>query len=723
MRGSPRIEYQPALDGVRALAVAVVLLFHGGVPGFGAGYLGVSVFFTLSGFLITLLLFEEHRATGRIDLGAFYGRRLRRLLPASVVTLTAIAALAAATDLFAGVSGLRRQVVGSLLQIVNWVFLAEEGSYQDRLEGAAGAVSPLEHFWSLAIEEQFYWVWPVTVLVLFRTVRTARGRVVAIGALTVAAAAAAPVVAAVWGGDAAYWATPARLSEILVGAFLAVVLAGRTLGRRWQVAAIAALATLGVFVTAFPASDVAAGSSLLPVVAAVSGLLLIGLQSAGPLTSLLSLGPLVWLGRISYGVYLFHWPIFVAVDAERTGFDGAPLLGVRVALTLAVAQASFVVLEQPIRRVGGHRSVPTFAGASFATAGALALAFAVVPGADSDYWQIDDELATAAAIEVDDAPLTGRPTGASGDTISTVPPGSAPISLPPIEVAPPSTATGVATGDTPPPTPAPSATDPTTDSTTLPTAAPTTPSSTAPDVAPGATPTTAPIPELNRPVRVVVAGDSTAEALGAGVVTWAADHPELVQAEVVAAPGCGIVRGGERRQGDGFEEPGDCDRWVSDFLLPAVERTRPDVVLVMVTSWDLSDRRWDGGEALHPTDPEFRRHLDDDYRTLVDDLVDRGAARVAFVRPPEPRPFWLERPDPADDAARFGALAATHDAIVAERSDVSLVPLADWFTDVGHATDRDMRPDGVHLSRVAAESVTVDWLGEQLIRIALGLPR
>jgi peptidoglycan/LPS O-acetylase OafA/YrhL len=142
------IAYQPALDGVRALAVAAVLLFHAEVAGFDGGYLGVSVFFTLSGYLITSLLVHEYDRTDRVDLRTFYGRRVRRLLPASALCLAAIVLISVVSDAFVGVADLRRQIVGSILQVANWVFLAGEGSYQQIFQSTGGARSPVEHFWS-----------------------------------------------------------------------------------------------------------------------------------------------------------------------------------------------------------------------------------------------------------------------------------------------------------------------------------------------------------------------------------------------------------------------------------------------------------------------------------------------------------------------------------------------------------------------------------------------
>ena len=223
MRAERTIPYQPALDGVRALAVIAVLLFHGGVSWMTGGYLGVSVFFTLSGFLITSLLVRETATTGRVDAGRFYARRARRLLPASLLCIAAVCLLAAG-GAFKGVSGLRSDVLGALLQVFNWVKLGSGQSYADLTTAASGLRRPLDHYWSLSIEEQFYWVWPVAVLGLLRLARR-RPRWTLLRSLIVLyvlTALAAPIIAWQWGPDAAYWATPARASEMVAGALLAV---------------------------------------------------------------------------------------------------------------------------------------------------------------------------------------------------------------------------------------------------------------------------------------------------------------------------------------------------------------------------------------------------------------------------------------------------------------------------------------------------------------------
>ncbi len=705
---APRITYQPALDGVRALAVLAVLFFHAGVPGFDGGYLGVSVFFTLSGYLITSLLVREHDATGHIDLAAFYGRRLRRLLPASVLTVAAVVLLAATTDLFEAVGSLRAHVLGSLFQVANWVFLAGEGSYQDLLAQGSGTASPLEHFWSLAIEEQFYWFWPVTMLVLLSRVSGRRRRTQVLGAITLVTMIAAPVIAQVWGPDAAYWATPARLSEILVGGFLAVVLNDRPIGRRWSVLTPVALGLLAIATVTFPASSGPAYEGALPLVAVVSGCLLVGLQVDGPFRAALSTTPLVGVGKISYGVYLYHWPVYVLLDAERTGWSGLLLTVARLVITGAISVASYVLVEQPIRRSRGLSFAPTLGGSAVATTGVAALAFAFVPTGLGDYWRADDAAVEAAAIEVDDAPLAAL----------------APTTVPATGTATTAPTDTIATTPTPTPTPSPTpSTAPTPTPSVAPAGVPATGTAEPEATAAATTSTLAPLPELGRPVRIVVTGDSTAQALGTGVIGWAADRPDLAQVEIASAPGCGFVMGGERRYGDSTESVEGCTGWVDAELYPVIERTRPDVVVVMMTTWDVIDRRWDGEELIAPTDPEYRARIDVAYTDLADRLIAAGAGRVAFVREPVPDVWWLPKVQDEDQPERHEVMYEVYDELERKRPGaVAVVPFASWFTETGYDRDTEIRPDGIHLTPEAAEAITADYLGDQFIRAALGMP-
>ena len=684
------IAYQPALDGVRALAVVAVLLFHAEVAGFSGGYLGVSVFFTLSGYLITSLLITEHAKTGTISMSGFYARRVRRLLPASLVCLTGIVVISELTDVFVGVAELRRQVMGALLQVSNWVFLAGEGSYQQLFQQAGGARSPVEHFWSLSIEEQFYWVWPPTMAFLLSRCATRRSRTLALGTLTVCFAAAAPVIAAVFGPDAAYWATPARVGEILVGALLALLLHGRSVPRVAAWLAPLSLIAIGVCVATFPAAGGPAYEGWLPAFAVASALLIVGLQSESPVRRVLSTPPFVWLGGISYGVYLYHWPIFVIADEQRTGLDGWQLVVVQLALTLGIAEISSRLLEQPIRRYRGSSRRTTLVTGGLATSAVAVVTLAVVPAALGEYWQTDDATVAAAAIDVDGSPLE------------------------PLASLVPTEASTSSSTSTPTPTTAAAAAV-----TTMQVLATEQPATTLPPTT--TTTTEPPLPPLARPVRIIVAGDSTARATAAGLLAWAVEHPDMAQVEVVGKPGCGFLRGGERREGGWKAAPAECDQWLDAELPARVQATQPDVVMMMVTTWDLVDHRWDGGDGFTPLDPEFASRLSDAYASETDALLGLGAGSVALIVPPIPNVWWGNQGTGQEDPARHAVLRSVIDGIAGTHpGQVGVIDLRKWLDDAGLTGDHDVRPDGVHLDPDAAQRVAEDFLGERLIRVALG---
>jgi len=371
--GRPRLGYQPALDGIRGVSVLAVLAFHGGFGWASGGYLGVSVFFTLSGFLITRVLVEERAATGAIRLGRFYARRVRRLLPAGVLTLCAVLLLTRWGE-FEGVRDLRRDLVGAGLQVANWFQLTSGRSYADLFDAGA---SPVEHYWSLAIEEQFYLLWPLVLLLLAH--RSDRLRRAVVPALFVVFAAAAPVIAAVWGSEAAYLATPARVAEILAGAALAVLVEPARLGRAWRWIGPAAAAVIVVVTALTPAAGGWAYHGGLPLFAVLSALVVAGALVPGPLRSGLSARPLVALGTISYGVYLAHWPIFLLLDAHPRGLGTVPLFLVKCAVTVVAATVSYLVVERPIRSLHHHRATVPIGAAAVAAVTVLALVAGPTP--------------------------------------------------------------------------------------------------------------------------------------------------------------------------------------------------------------------------------------------------------------------------------------------------------------------------------------------------------
>jgi peptidoglycan/LPS O-acetylase OafA/YrhL len=373
---APRIRYEPALDGLRAIAVLAVVGYHGDVAWLRGGFLGVDVFFVLSGYLITALLLAEHAETGRVSVRAFYVRRARRLLPALFLLLLGTAAFSAFVAYAGDRGAIRADAFASLLYVQNWHLVWARSSYFISF----AAPSPLRHLWSLAIEEQFYVVWPLTLLALLRVAKGRRGYLVA--ALTTAIAVSAGLMAALYhsGSDPsrAYYGTDTRAHELLVGALLAVLVARGSLAslvRQSPAAGWIAAAVLAGFLVFAADTDgwlyrggfLAIAVVTAVVVASVTG----GHDSL--LSRVLRWAPLRATGRISYGLYLWHWPVMLWLTPDRTDLHGNVLLGLRVAVTYAIATASFVLIERPVRT--GIK--PMWRGRRFMVAAATCLAFVI----------------------------------------------------------------------------------------------------------------------------------------------------------------------------------------------------------------------------------------------------------------------------------------------------------------------------------------------------------
>jgi peptidoglycan/LPS O-acetylase OafA/YrhL len=357
--------YRPGLDGLRALAVVGVLLYHAGVHWVPGGFLGVDLFFVISGYLITSLLIAEVERTGGISFAGFFRRRARRLLPALglLLVVTTAALVAFWPDELAKVRG---DIVASLGYVANWWFIVHHQSYFQ----ATGRPSPLQHLWSLAVEEQFYLVWPATVgLLLAGSVATRRLKLVAAVAFggAVASTAWMAVIAVshnvpyVADASRVYFGTDTHAMGVLFGSGAAVV---AILGERqgWMQRFGDALDIAGVVGLAGVCWAMTHTSEFVPALYR-GGFLLFAALAALPVVAAgrerswlgegLGSAPLRWVGLRSYSLYLWHWPIFVftrpQLDVPFT--KGGDLL-FRLALTFAAAEASYRWVEQPIRAKG-----------------------------------------------------------------------------------------------------------------------------------------------------------------------------------------------------------------------------------------------------------------------------------------------------------------------------------------------------------------------------------
>jgi peptidoglycan/LPS O-acetylase OafA/YrhL len=377
-----RLPQHPGLDGLRGAAIAAVLFFHGGFAWAKGGYLGVSMFFTLSGFLIAGLLVHERAARGAIDLGRFWSRRFRRLMPALLATLLGIALYAALLSDTDQLGRVRADALATLGYVANWRFILSGQRYEDLF----AAPSPVLHAWSLGVEEQFYLCFPLVVAgVLALTPGRRRGLVMVLGGLV--AGSVALSLHFHHDHNRVYYGTDTRIAEILLGALLALWVAG--LGadlavRRRPTLAVGGLAAGGA--TLFAWSAIAQTNRWLYVggltaYGLLSTLLVAAAVAPGPMRNALRFAPLRWLGLVSYGVYLYHWPIFLWLSPERTGLSLAPLFAVRLAVTIPVAVASYHLLEQPIRRgaLPGWRALAATPVAAAVTAFALVVATVTPP--------------------------------------------------------------------------------------------------------------------------------------------------------------------------------------------------------------------------------------------------------------------------------------------------------------------------------------------------------
>jgi peptidoglycan/LPS O-acetylase OafA/YrhL/lysophospholipase L1-like esterase len=649
----------PALDGWRGFTIWFAISVHAGYFTAG-GVLSLDTFFVLSGFLITGLLLREWDRSDGIALGSFWARRARRLLPALFVVLTAVLVYAAVLAPSLGLDKLRGDILGSLGYVVNWHFIWSGQSYFSSFT----TPSPVLHLWSLAVEEQFYLLWPpivLGVLVLCRRRMSSIASYLTVGVV----AFLGSIVSAVWmvhlytpGGDPSrvYYGTDTRAQAMLMGAVLSVVVLVH--GPLRSRAARAALTVASPLCLLFVVAPWFAGDAtwihdffygryglLLYSVATCVVLWRLVQPSNGLLGTGLSWGPVRWVGGISYEMYLWHWPTYLVLTSDRTGLSGGTLFGVRIVTVVLLAWATHVLVDEPIRKGVRLRS-PRLARVATA--------------------------ATVIALGV----------GVFGATVGAQPALSGQLGQLADASAPPTVPDRVSRPD---------------------------PSQ--PSLVPGTTGTTTP----PGPVKLLVVGDSQAATLAQGVQAapgvYGLSHLPGYSVWNRAILGCPIISAPTFRF-DGNDITNKCggagywqQQWADD-----VGQFAPDAVVVTAGAWDVFDVVQPDGSILHPGDPAWVTRYSDDVRQLFRTLDANGAAVVA-VKPP----CWgestlvgtdqqiAERMDPA----RVGAVADVWKTVAREQG-VSLLDLDAMLCPQGTA-DPAIRPDGAHFSGqgadVAAEPV------------------
>lgn len=401
-RTSAKGGFRPDVEGLRAVAVVAVLLYHAGVPFAGGGYVGVDVFFVISGFLITGLLVRELEKTGTLSLARFYSRRAKRLLPLTVVVLAVVAVLSWLLFDPVRMEEVSFGIVAAGLYFTNWLLAARAADYF-----AAGLeASPVQHFWTLAVEEQFYLIWPVLILAAAWW-----GRRTGLGLRPVLAAAFAAVALSSLAysvystqaqAGAAYFSTLTRGWELALGGLLALVPAPR-FGRLPRVAAgamsAAGLAAIAFATLRFDDDTLFPGHAALVPTLGTAAIIAAGLATTAGPSRLLTLGPVRHLGRVSYSWYLWHWPPLVfaaAIWGELSPPEGVAVLAVSYVpalLTNRLVEKPFLSSETLSRYPRKALALGGVCTASSVALGLMLLAVTpTVPEAP------EDEVAGAAAL-------------------------------------------------------------------------------------------------------------------------------------------------------------------------------------------------------------------------------------------------------------------------------------------------------------------------------------
>jgi len=663
--------YVPSLDGLRAISVLGVMLYHGGAPILSGGFLTIDVFFVLSGFLITSLLLGEWVKRLTIHLGQFWARRARRLLPALLVMLVGVAIYAKVFATPGEFADLRLDSLSTLFYVANWHFIFGGGNYFD----LTAQPSPLAHMWSLSIEEQFYIVWPPVALLMLKVghwLRPSR-RLWPILATAVAGAVASALdmrLSYLHGASIMriYEGTDTRCQDILVGATLAIALSmwarhraalppgdtGTATGpapriTAWEITRpvarvlvqvlgwTAAASCLLVFSRATGTSAILFEGGYFLFALGVAAVIFCSVTAqAGSLARALGNPVFRYIGKISYGTYLWHLPLFVLLDGARLHLYGYPLLAVRIAVTLVVATGSYYLVEEPVRR-GRMRSLTEWKAWLTTTAAFLGVVVVTV---------------------VATVPVAAGAVGAVRVT-------GAQYSVPPVKVA--------------------------------------------------------------------IFGDSVAWRLGFAMLASQPQNTYDVNIDNGAIVGCGLVRSTEyRAHGVADAMTAGCNpsapasaqwpaQWKGDL-----DQFHPNVVVMLAGRWEVEDRLIDG-RWLHIGDPAFDADLHAALEQAVQVGTSTGSLMVLSTAPCfDSGEQDNGQPWPEDSATRLDLynsmvrqVAAEHPATV-ELYDLDslLCPGGSFTTTLDGVQVRD--GDGVHIVPTAAAG---QWLDARLLPTVVRIGR
>jgi peptidoglycan/LPS O-acetylase OafA/YrhL len=677
----PRMGYQPSLDGVRAVSVIAVILYHAGFEWMHGGFFGVEVFFVVSGFLITSLLVEERdRSRGVIALKQFWQRRFRRLLPALAAVLLAVGVYAALWGTAEQHSQLRHDYPWGIFYLANWGQILSHTPY------FGPSPTLLRHLWSLAVEEQWYAIWPVVFIGITRRGGSDRRRGLWLLAVSVAVMAVTAVFAAKdWPslGDNPsfhvnflYLSTFSRSSGLLLGAAMAFLwrpwkVAGAPQGKVSNVLDVAAAVAVALLVASFFTGHWDADSTylwMLPMVSIASAVLVAVVVHPWAVGARRVLGwrPLVEVGKRSYGLYLWSWPVMRVCDAYTGSW---PKFAVAIAITVPINEACYRWLEGPIRagaisRWWANRQSTNWRGiAAMTTVAAVWLMASMTYFFGSATAVYDAAVDTGENLEFDAGAI------AAGDTVPDSSPTSTPSSSP---------------DDTIP-----------TESTT---------------------PTSTTQPTLPR--KLVIVGDSTAHALTINL-------PDGLETTFVvgngAISGCSVYSGGTAVSSIGYTRSfGGCGDWVQKWVSSAQE-VSAEVALVVIGAWDVFDVKF--GDTVVPfgSDQVDQRFLDGLQQGI--DALSAIGVKVALLEVPCMRPQDVKGqgtpplPERADDERVAHVNELLREAATANAATTTFVTgPQEYCTDPEIASSLAYRWDGVHSYKPGAK-LTIEAIAAKLLSI------